>query len=225
MSWISFDCFGTLADWHTGFDRLVRPWAGARTPELIKEYHEWERRLERQHPHLLYRQVLAGSLSGAAQAIGIPLTAVQTNALVDGWHTLPIFSDVEPALSQLRRAGHQLAVLTNCDDDLFARTQACFRQPFDIVITAQQVQSYKPGKRHFEEFARRTGATSSTWIHVACSWFHDIAPTSEMGIPNVWVDRDRTGENPGATTTRIASAAQLPETIQSLVHRARPGAG
>jgi hypothetical protein len=29
--WITFDCFGTLVDWHRGFDAILRPMAGAAT--------------------------------------------------------------------------------------------------------------------------------------------------------------------------------------------------
>ena len=29
--WITFDCFGTLVDWHSGFAAVVKPLAGERT--------------------------------------------------------------------------------------------------------------------------------------------------------------------------------------------------
>ena len=48
--WITFDCFGTLVDWHGGFDALLRPVAGERTGELIRAYHEFEPVLERDRP-------------------------------------------------------------------------------------------------------------------------------------------------------------------------------
>jgi len=109
-----------------------------------------------------------------------------------------------------------LAVLTNCDDDLFAQTQRNFRQPFDLVITAEQVGDYKPSLKHFRKFAEVTGATSRDWMHVACSWFHDIAPARSLGIPRVWLDRDKTGEDPGTATARMESAAEVCAVIRNI---------
>ena len=39
-------------------------------------------------------------------------------------------------LAELRRHGWRLAVLTNCDDDLFEITHRRFRQPFDLFVQA-----------------------------------------------------------------------------------------
>jgi 2-haloacid dehalogenase len=113
---------------------------------------------------------------------------------------MPLFADVEEALESLRKAGYRLAVLTNCDDDLFNVTRRSFRTPFDAVVTAEQVGDYKPSLRHFEEFSRRSGVALFDWVHVACSWFHDIAPSRQFGIENIWLDRELSGEDPAAAS-------------------------
>ena len=33
--WVTFDCFGTLVDWHTGFSAVLRDIAGDRLPALL----------------------------------------------------------------------------------------------------------------------------------------------------------------------------------------------
>ena len=33
--WVTFDCYGTLVDWHRGFDAVLRPIEGPRTSELV----------------------------------------------------------------------------------------------------------------------------------------------------------------------------------------------
>ena len=33
--WITFECFDTLVDWHTGFAGILCPLAGGRTAELV----------------------------------------------------------------------------------------------------------------------------------------------------------------------------------------------
>ena len=75
----------------------------------------------------------------------------------------------------------------------------------EVVVTAQQVQSYKPDLAHFRKFAAVTGATPANWIHVANSWVHDILPALRMGLRSVWVDRDRTGHPAKFAERRITA--------------------
>jgi 2-haloacid dehalogenase len=112
--------------------------------------------------------------------------------------------------------GCRLAVLTNCDDDLFAQTERAFRQPFDLVITAEQVGAYKPSSEHFERFAEAAGVSRHDWVHVACSWYHDIAPARTLGIQRVWLDRDRTGHDERAASARVESAADVGRVVGQL---------
>jgi 2-haloacid dehalogenase len=212
--WITFDCFGTLVDWHTGFTDILDPIAGNRTAELIEAYHEFERPLEFETPHRLYRDVLREGVARAAAKIGLPLTDAQKESLPQRWGTQPVFTDVEPALAELRAAGWKLAVLTNCDLDLFAQTQRAFQQPFDLVVTAEQVRDYKPSLAHFHYFRRVSGAQFEQWIHVAGSFYHDIGPAKQLSLRRIWVDRDNTGEDPAVATLRIPGIALLPAAVE-----------
>jgi len=214
--WVTFDCFGTLVDWHNGFAAIVRTVGGDRTPELLQAYHRFERLLEQEAPHRLYRDVLSGALQRAAGEIGLTMSDADARRLPEAWGTLPVFGDVEPMLASLRRAGCRLAVLTNCDDDLFQATERGFRERFDRVITAERVRDYKPALAHFRYFARSTGASPDRWIHVACSWYHDIAPARELALRRVWLDRDRTGEDPSSASAYVQSAAEVPDAVASL---------
>lgn len=215
--WVTFDCFGTLVDWHTGFAAALRPIAGDRVGELLTAYHRHEPVLEADRPHRLYKDVLSTAVRRAAADLGLAVTDDQAAALPRAWDALPVFPDVEPALAGLRAAGYKLAVLTNCDDDLFARTQRAFRQPFDLVVTAEAVKDYKPSVSHFRRFFRVSGVDMADWVHVACSWFHDIEPARAMGLKRIWVDRDRTGQDPGGATAWLPDATGLVEMVRRVV--------
>ena len=217
MRWVTFDCFGTLVDWRTGFTVILTPLFGDRTPDVLRAYDGFERGLEQETPHRLYRDVLATGLLRAAREVGVPLSEGRARRLSDQWATMPLFDDVEPMLAGLREDGFRLAVLTNCDDDLFAGTQRAFRVPFDLVVTAERVADYKPSLAHFRYFARVSGATAGEWVHVANSWYHDIAPARDLGIPRVWLDRDGTGDEPSAASARVGSATQVRETVRRLL--------
>jgi 2-haloacid dehalogenase len=216
MRWITFDCFGTLVDWNTGFDAILRPIAGEKTAALIDAYHRVERGLEAESPHRLYREVLTSGVLAAAAEAGVTLSEEQASTLPDKWGTLPVFRDVEPMLAGLREEGYRLGVLTNCDDDLFALTEKSFLLPFDLVVTAERVRDYKPSLSHFRFFARSTGARKENWTHVARSWHHDITPARELDLPRIWVDRENTGEDASAASVRVASAVEICVAVASL---------
>jgi 2-haloacid dehalogenase len=211
--WLTFDCYGTIADWNTGMLGALEPVAGERAAMLLDAYHQAESVLEARTEWCPYREILTDGLAWAARRSGVALPPAAGKALVDAWSEMPVFPDVAEALSMLASSGWRLAVLTNCDDDLFTATSAKLPVPFEVVVTAEQVRSYKPDMGHFRKFAEITGATPVNWIHVANSWVHDILPASRMGLRSVWVDRDRTGHPAKFAERRITAMRRLPEAV------------
>jgi 2-haloacid dehalogenase len=69
---------------------------------------------------------------------------------------------------------------------------------FDLIVTAQQMQSYKPAQRNFEEAMRRSGLMKDQVLHAGQSLYHDIAPANALGIRNVWVNRPSIRPGSGA---------------------------
>jgi 2-haloacid dehalogenase len=211
--WLTFDCYGTIADWNTCMFGAVTPIAGANASSLLAAYHRAESILEAGPSWRPYRDILTEGLELAARRTGVALPAEQAGAFVDAWPSMPVFDDVAEALGTLASLGWRLAILTNCDDDLFAATSAQLPVPFEIAVTAEQVRSYKPDLAHFRRFAELTGATPANWIHVANSWVHDILPAARMGLRSVWVDRDHTGHPAKFAERRVTTMRRLPETV------------
>src|SRR5207248_3901935 len=123
------------------------------------------------------------------QKLGVELKPDDATALVSTIPYWPAFADVGPALGAVRKKGWKLALLTNCDRDLIALTQRRLPVPFDAVVTAEDVSAYKPDHAHFQLFQSTFGSSAGAWIHVAQSYFHDIKPTSQMGITRILVNR------------------------------------
>jgi 2-haloacid dehalogenase len=111
------------------------------------------------------------------------------------------FPDTVAALRRLKTK-FKLGIISNIDNDLFLQTQQLLQVPFDLIVTAQQAGAYKPSHKNFEMAEREGKLDRATWLHAAESLFHDVAPTRELGIANVWVNR-RQGKVSAAT--RIAS--------------------
>jgi 2-haloacid dehalogenase len=211
--WLTFDCYGTIADWNTCLLGALQPIAGSHAQSLLTAYHKAESIIEALPRWRPYRDVLSDALALAARRTGISIRPDQAGAFGTAWSSMTAFPDAAEALGTLGSQGWRLAILTNCDDDLFALTAANLPVPFDVVVTAQQVRSYKPDLAHFQKFAEMTGATPGNWIHVANSWVHDVLPAARMGLRSVWVDRDRTGHPAKFAERRVTSMRRLPETV------------
>ncbi len=211
--WLTFDCYGTIADWNTCMRGALEAIAGAAAPALLTAYHQAELTLEAGLPWRPYREILSSGLDWAARRLQIPLGAGQSDAFVEAWPRMTVFEDADGALGALAADGWRLAILTNCDDDLFATTLPKLPVTFDVVVTAEQVGSYKPDLGHFRKFAELTRATRANWIHVANSWVHDMLPAARMGLRSVWVDRDLTGHPAKLAERRITAMRRLPEAV------------
>ena len=107
---------------------------------------------------------------------------------------------------------YRLAVISNTDDDLFAQTAATLQVPFDWIVTAQQVKSYKPSRNNFEKALQKIGLPQEKILHVAQSLYHDIVPAQQLGWANVWINRRSGKKGPGATkSASIMPDLELPD--------------
>ena len=204
---LTFDCYGTLIDWEGGIlSALHRALDGrAELPAddtLLESFGRHESATEA-GPYLPYREVLGRVLRGLAAELGVEpddeTVATFGGSVVD-W---PAFPDSAASLASLHER-FKLGVITNCDDDLFAASQARLGLEFDWVITAQQARRYKPNPRGFELAFERIGLPPRRILHVAQSLFHDHVPAKRLGLSTVWVDRRH--DRPGAGATPPASA-------------------
>ena len=218
---LTFDCYGTLIDWETGILAGLRRGLGshaanASDDELLEQFGRAEAAAEA-GPYLRYRDVLARSLREIAREYSLEASdqeAAAFGASVGDW---PAFADSAAALARLK-ARFRLGVITNCDDDLFAGSNARLGVTFDWIVTAQSLGSYKPDPRNFTLAFERMGLPPDRILHVAQSLFHDHAPAKRLGLSTVWIDRrhDRPGfgatppadATPDATFPDMASFAE-----------------
>ena len=204
---VSFDCYGTLIDWETGILNAVRPVFAARgvpadDAAILAGYAAAEARFE-SGPYMRYRDVLAATFSALATGAGFTARAEEARRFAATLADWAPFSDTIPALRMLGRA-HRLAVLSNVDRDLFTATARALGDPFDLVVTAEDVGSYKPSRANFEALLHRSAVPAGRLLHVAESLYHDVAPAGALGIRTIWVNRR--GGPPGRGATPAAPA-------------------
>jgi 2-haloalkanoic acid dehalogenase type II len=200
---ITFDCYGTLIDWESGIAGAFLQ-AGAddgvtfTREEILRAYAGVEHRVQAEG-YRTYREILRDTATRVAKVLGWPIASERAGFLAESLPSWQPFPDTNPSLERLVNAGCRLGILSNIDDDLLAETRKHFTVDFDIVVTAQQVRSYKPGHAHFLTARELIGP--SRWLHAAESHFHDIVPTNILGIDNAWINRQRQTELPGGTPT------------------------
>ena len=205
FEWVSFDCYGTLVDWETGIatavGEVLEPHGIRRSrAEILALFADVEPRVQGSGDYLEYRTVLRRVMAAIGAELGIQCTSTELDCLADTLPGWPVFPEVVDALNALKTRC-RLAVISNVDDDLFAGTAEALGVDFDVVVTAQQVRSYKPSLRNFEAARARMGVDGDKWLHVAESLYHDIGPVNQLGISSVWVDRANRGGG-----TRITDA-------------------
>ena len=208
--WATFDCYGTLIDWNGGIrQELARVFGEDRADALLVQYHEVEPTIQADGA-LSYRTVL----TEAMRKLGAP--AGEEHGLAESLPAWRTFPEVPHALEELRRRGWKLGILSNTDDDFIAASQVQIGVPFDEIVVAQEIGSYKPAHKHWDEFFARTHAPREGHVHVAASLFHDIIPASELGLTSVWINR--LGETaPVQPTRELPDLLRLPETLDEIV--------
>jgi 2-haloacid dehalogenase len=210
--WATFDCYGTLIDWNGGIrSELARVFGEEAADAKLDEYHRIEPELEADGSRS-YREVL----TEAMRKLGAPTG--DEHHLAESLPSWRPFPEVRGALEAARANGWKLGILSNTDDDFIAASQVQIGVPFDEVVVAQEIGSYKPAHKHWEEFFARTRAPREGHVHVAASLFHDVAPANELSLRSIWINRLGETPPPDARPTReLSDLLALPETLDELV--------
>jgi 2-haloalkanoic acid dehalogenase type II len=201
FDFVTFDCYVTLIDWETGIRTAFVSAAaqdGVRLDEsqIVPAYASVEPVVERES-YRRYREVLGETATRVGNSLG--WRVLYSGFLADSLPAWLPFADTNAALERLHAAGIRLGILSNIDDDLLALTRKHFTVDFDLIVTAQQVGSYKPAPMHFLTARERIGA--GRWLHAAQSNLHDVVPTNALGIPNAWINRKSSKPLPGGNPT------------------------
>ncbi|KGQ04063.1 hypothetical protein BBAD15_g10681 [Beauveria bassiana D1-5] len=167
---LCFDVYGTLIDWETGITTALQPLftQANQKPlppraELLHAVHELEAQQQSHAPSMRYRDVLA---------------AVHPR-LAARFHLAP------PSVWRLDRGVARAFAATNAGP--------LEGVPFDVVVTAEDVGSFKPAGRNFDfmvgEVREKLGLGKDRILQTAQSQFHDHHPAKKAGIRSCWIVR------------------------------------
>ena len=218
---MTFDCYGTLIDWDAGIaEQLARLFPAAERTDLLARYHELEARVQNESQSLKYRAVLTQTLTQLAAEADLRLPEEEQDALARALPDWRPFPETHDALKRARDLGWRLAILSNSDPDLIAASKQLIDVTFDETVVASEIQSYKPSHGHWKEFFARTAAQRETYVHVAASLFHDIAPCNDLGLESIWINRNQ--EVPDFSVAReLPDLTTLPDVLGEMERLAR----
>ena len=192
IQFITFDCYGTLIDWETGVYEAFQKEADREgftinRDELVPRFIEIQRKIQ-SGSYELYAEVLRRTAVQVAEELEWGLESSRSQFLPD---SVPYWQPFRETNAQLERFAkkYELGILSNIDDKLLGATRRHFRGDFDLVVTAQQVRSYKPDPAHFKECARRIDKRKKNWVHIASGYPTDVEPCLKSKIPVIWVNR------------------------------------
>lgn len=188
---ISFDCYGTLIDWQSGARAAVDAipeLADVDKSALIARRLEVELDVEHER-YRPYDDVLAISIRRTALEFGVDLSEETGRDFAESIANWPPFQDAGGFLKRLATVGTPMAILSNVTRTSLGVSVRKLGASFDQLITAEDVQSYKPDHDHWRELYRTRQIESKQQLHIAGSITHDIRPAAELGAATVWVRR------------------------------------
>ena len=213
VSWITFDCYGTLVDWETGMERAFRSVLGPEEArETLRRYGETERAVE-SRAYRPYRQILREVTRSIVKVGKDGVSQFRQGLLEETLPEWPLFPETTEILQSLRKLGFKLAILSNIDRDLLAATIRRIGVPFHRTVTSEDTGTYKPHPAHWIRFWKDSGAPPATVVHVAGSLSYDVGTARRLGFRTVWVNRRRESAPPHASTWEIADLRGLPDLL------------
>ncbi len=190
VMYLTFDCYGTLIDWRTGLEANFRSYARLGSSvevDIFKKYQEIE--ASKEHGYSSYREILESSFMELAHQLDIHPSNEDAKGFAESIKSWPSFEDTVSTLRSLGTKGYKRIILSNVDKDLLKGTISHSRLEVDGFITAEDVKSYKPKEAHWTRFLDQYGAGKGEVIHIAGSLYHDIIPSSRLGLKTIWVNR------------------------------------
>jgi len=197
---LTFDCYGTLIDWEGGIWEALQPLLRTRPDQVfdrahvIATFNHFEGLQQAATPTLVYPKVLEQVHHSLAAHLGLESSDPLDQAFGASVPQWPAFSDSCAALLFL--SDHfDLVILSNVDRAGFAASNELLGVEFDAIYTAEEIGSYKPEQANFryliEHLACDLGHEKNEILHIAESIRHDHVPARQIGLHNVWIDRNR----------------------------------
>jgi 2-haloacid dehalogenase len=214
---LALDIYGTLIDplaVRTALVAHVGDEAGAFAETWRSKQLEYSFRRGLMGAYRNFTQVTRAALDFACETHGARIADDDKIKLMNHYRALDAFPDVAAALGILQQMGVALHAFSNgvADDITALLEHAGLDNRISSIISADEVQTFKPDPRFYAYFLERSGATAATTWLVSSNPF-DVIGAAACGWRTVWVKRNpRAVFDPWehAPTTIISDLTKLP---------------
>ncbi len=209
---VTFDCYGTLTDFDMAgaarrvygarldaaqMEAFIRSFAAYRLDEILGAWKP-------------YAEVIHNAVERSCRKHGVPFDPADARCIHDEVPTWGPHADVPAGLARVAQE-IPLVILSNAMKDQIGHNVAKLGAPFHLVLTAEEVGSYKPRMNGFEKMLDMLGCGPEDITHVSSSFRYDLMTAHDLGIRSkVWVDRGHEPANPFYEYTRIRDISGLP---------------
>jgi len=197
---ITFDVYGTLIDWEPTILDNLQTWAAnnqvnATRSDLLDAFDRARAHYQTLTPYRDYPRVLRSAFAYIADEYGIIPDENESRVFGQSVGEWEVYEDSVSTLKKLK-GQFKLGAFTNMDDASFATSHTRLNDCFDIIVTAERAQAYKPSLRHFvlglTDLAARKILPQRV-LHVAQSLRADVRPANLLGLDVVWINRKERG--------------------------------
>ncbi len=195
----ALDAYGTLLDVDAaarraaeepGYEALSGRWAQiAKNWRTRQLQYTWLRSLAGEYAD--FWKITQESLEWALDAEGLAGEAALRSRLLELYWELESFPEVGKTLSQLREAGHALAVLSNGTEKMLeaALRNAGIEGDLDAILSVDKVGVYKPHPRVYAMVGEAFDCEPGSVVFVSSNGW-DAAAGRGFGFRAIWANRE-----------------------------------
>ncbi len=226
-----FDFYGTVVDMQGSLTKAITPFLASKgyTANPPGRLVTWWRRTHFENSmidallhrdHTPYREIGFQAVDYTLERAGIEHTADEVRALVAEIERLDPFPDVVQALTDIKRHGLELVILSNGDPDMLAAgvPYSGTADLWDHVISVAEANSFKPHHATYTRAAEIVGLDRSEILFVANHAF-DCVGAKAAGLRSAFIDRRKRpfGNSKYPPDVTVSDMAELAGLIRSNV--------
>jgi putative hydrolase of the HAD superfamily len=129
-------------------------------------------------------------------------------------YEMVIYSDVIPALTEIKNRGLITGLVSNADRDITGMLNKLkLDSLLEVIVTSQEVGFTKPHREIFEAAISRAGIKAEEALFIGDQYKVDVVGAINAGMSAVLLDRSDYYKNDGIKERRIANLGQLLELL------------
>ena len=189
---IIFDAYGTLFDVNSAAenckDKIGDKWERfANYWRITQLEYTWLRSLMKKHKD--FWQITEDSLDKSMK--NFQINPAMKNELLDLYKILSTFSEVKEVLTELKKKGYKLAILSNGTPDLLNELVKSndLEKIFDDLFSIEQVGIYKPDSKVYDMPIKKYRIKKNEVLFLSANTW-DVSGGGNYGYNSVWVNRN-----------------------------------